>query len=117
MLKFSAVLACATGIVLAVAVTAFHLGRAASNTFDWWFLVIFSYFPAAVIFAGGTATLRGAPRGPILLMVAWGFMAGVGCMAVIFGLLKGDLGWAGMIMAISVLGLVYARAGEMLGGK
>lgn len=121
MLKFSVWLACLTGVILAVTETILNWGG-----WQWWPFFVIDYISAALIFAGGWATLRKAARGPALLAGGWGVTAGMAWMAF-FSVwqdmashqdkvgLPLYLGLIGLLMASAVIGFLTAIAGMKRG--
>lgn len=68
MQRFSARLALAFGLLLAVAEVARNWGD-----WQWWPFWLVDFVAAGLLVAGALATLRHHPRGPVWLAGAWGF--------------------------------------------
>jgi hypothetical protein len=66
--RFSARLALAFGLLLAVAEVARNWGD-----WQWWPFWLVDFVAAGLLVAGALATLRHHPRGPVWLTGAWGF--------------------------------------------
>lgn len=112
--RISAWMAIIGGVLLALADGFINWGQ-----WQWWPWWLVDFVVAALLIAGGVATLRGAPIGRTLLGGAWGFAIGMGWMSLAGNIEVGtDPGRAervaGHYIALLIFGLSYSLLGFVL---